>query len=145
MKILFLDIDGVLNSVRSSVAFDGYPNFKNIDKMDKIAVNLIKKVCIKTGSVICLSSTWRHYVDLLLFSKEIDLPIISKTSRKLTATRGEEIAMWLRDNKDIEKYAIVDDDSELLIEQIPYFVKVDFYDGLSYDNYVNLLRILTTQ
>lgn len=143
MKILFLDIDGVLNSVRSAVAYEGYPKPSDLLELDDIAINLIKKVCIKTNSFICLSSTWRYSIkDIIAFAKEIDLPIIAKTPYKLSSNRGEEIQMWLDKNK-VEKYAIVDDDSDMLKEQLPLFVKVDGKNGLSYENYEALLKLLT--
>ena len=142
MKILFLDIDGVLNSVRSAIALGGYPRpnrFKN--KFDKVAVQLIRILCVKTDTVICLSSTWRRYVNLETFSKQMKLPILYKTSVKLSSNRGEEIDMWLKDNK-VDKYAIIDDDCDMLTEQLPYFVKVDGRNGLSYENYQDLLKLL---
>lgn len=142
MKILFLDIDGVLNSVRSATALGGYPlPDRRKNKFDKVAVQLIRILCVKTNSVICLSSTWRHYVNLETFSKQMKLPILYKTPVKLSSNRGEEIDMWLKENK-VDKYAIVDDDSDILKEQLPYFVKVDGRNGLSYENYKKLFELL---
>lgn len=143
MKILFLDIDGVLNSTRSAIAFDGYPypnRFKN--KFDEVAVSLIRLLCANTNTSICLSSTWRHYItDIKKFAKEMDLPIISKTPEKISSNRGEEIGLWLKENK-VDKYAIIDDDCDMLKEQLPYFVKVDGRNGLSYENYTKLVELL---
>lgn len=143
MKILFLDIDGVLNSVRSAIAFDGYPYPNRYEeKFDEVAVQLIRTLCNNTKAVIVLSSTWRHGLDLVAFGNKMKLPIIDKTPvTKLSGYRGEEIAMWLK-GKQIEKYAIVDDDSDMLKEQLPYFVKVNHMNGLSYENYNQLLELL---
>lgn len=151
MKILFLDIDGVVNSVRSAVALGGYPwtcEPQDIKLFDHVALALIKRVCEETDTKICLSSMWRHNYnsreDLAQFGSDIGLPfIISKTPTMLTATRGEEISAWLRDNEGkITKYAIVDDDSDMLKEQIPFFVKTNSKEGLSYSNYLHLLELL---
>lgn len=145
MKVIFLDIDGVINSVRSATAFGNYPH--NVDKnniklFDNIAIALIRKVCDTTNCKIVLSSTWRRFINYKKFSKAFDLPIISITPpSKLTSTRGEEIAMWLRNNK-VHKYAIIDDDSDMLKEQLKCFVKTDRFNGLSYENYLKLLDIL---
>ncbi len=143
MKLLFLDIDGVLNSVRSAVAYDGYPHPEREDKFDDVAVKLIKQLCVKTNCFIILSSTWRIGIpNMILFGKKLDLPIIDRTPRKMSATRGEEIAMYLSEAKDVEKYAIIDDDSDMLKEQIPFFVQTDNRNGISYENYLALLKLL---
>jgi len=142
MKILFLDIDGVLNSVRSCIAFDGYPySNSNYEKFDDIAVNLIRKLCKTTNTKIILSSTWRLFKGWDKLYEVLNLPIIDKTPHKLSSTRGEEIDMWLSNNK-VDKYAIVDDDNDILVYQLPYFVKVDNTNGLSYENYLQLLKLL---
>ena len=50
MKVVFLDIDGVLNSVRSCIAYDGYPWQGDSDeerewhKFDQVAIALLR-VC----------------------------------------------------------------------------------------------------
>ena len=142
MKVLFLDIDGVLNSVRSCIAFDGYPySNSNYEKFDDIAVNLIRKLCKTTNTKIILSSTWRLFKGWDKLYGVLNLPIIDKTPHKLSSTRGEEIDMWLSNNK-VDKYAIVDDDSDILVYQLPYFVKVNNTNGLSYENYLQLLKLL---
>lgn len=143
MKILFLDVDGVLNSRRSVEVMNGSGNPNDLTKLDPIAVGLIRKLCIDTNTDICLSSDWRHGKEFIpiIFGMKIGLPIISRTPEKLSATRGEEIAIWLRKNK-VEKYSIVDDGNNFLPEQLPFFVQVDYYNGLSYENYVKLQELL---
>ena len=140
MKILFLDIDGVLNSVRSAIAFAGYPMPKRDgDKFDEVAVGLIRAVCVKTNCVICLSSTWRIGIDPTKLGQQLNLPIMDKTPVTSAGIRGKEIDMYLK-NAQVDKYAIVDDDSDMLPEQLPYFVKTSHINGLSYENYLELLK-----
>lgn len=146
LKILFLDIDGVLNSVRSAIALNGYPCRERChEKFDKVALALIRQACKKTGAKICLSSTWRIGIkNILKFGKELDLPIIAKTPQLfMSRRRGREIQEWLEDNQKVVcKYAIVDDDSDMLKEQLPFFVQTDNYEGLLYRDYVKLLALL---
>lgn len=69
ISILFLDIDGVLNShetqvIYGTVAFPDPETFKAgyvVDSRatDKIAAKLINKLCDATGAFIVLSSSWR--------------------------------------------------------------------------------------
>ena len=144
MKVLFLDVDGVINSVRSAVAFDGYPwdvDEENIKQFDHVAITLIRRICRDTNCKIILSSTWRRSVGHKKLADALDLPVIDSTPTHMDATRGEEIAAWLRKNE-VDKYVIIDDDADMLEEQLPYFVKVDPYNGLSYDNYTKILEIL---
>lgn len=150
MKLLFLDVDGVLNSIRSAIAYDGYPypgREALDDRFDDVAVFLIKQVCIKTNSLIVLSSTWRYGVEPLAFGQRLKLPIIDKTPRGVFAPevktkRGLEIEAYLKKAKEVEKFAIVDDDSDMLDAQLPFFIKVDNRNGLSYENYLALLKLL---
>lgn len=67
MKIIFLDIDGVLNS-ESYFGTVGYLSSSDIyyKQIDLCAVQLLKKIIDKTKAGIVLSSCWR----------------IGKTSRK---------------------------------------------------------------
>ena len=45
MKVLFLDIDGVLNSTKTCVAFGGYPmELHHIEAFDKAAIRLIQRL-----------------------------------------------------------------------------------------------------
>lgn len=141
MKVLFLDIDGVLNSTRSAIAFDGYSSFHNFDKFDDVAVGLIRKICEETNTKIILSSTWRLSKDWKKLKNLLNLPIIDRTPRKLSSIRGEEISMWLN-NFYVDKYVIVDDDSDMLKDQLPYFVQTNSNNGLSYENYEKLMELL---
>ena len=62
MKLLFLDIDGVLNSFRSDLVLS---NEHTVENLDPIAVELVRKVVEITGCVICLSSEWRYKHDFM--------------------------------------------------------------------------------
>lgn len=122
MKVIFLDIDGVMNcrrSVKADIANDRRP-YSTFDADCVDALNRIIKTC---DAVIVVSSTWRIYrpfQDLVkdiesqgvIKSKVIDTtPILNGANRK----RGHEIMMWLQDMKDsgtvVDSFVILDDDS----------------------------------
>lgn len=66
MKIIFLDIDGVLNSHASCSALGGVPwpmKPYNWGFFDRVAVGLLRKAVNQTGAVCVLSSSWRHHLD----------------------------------------------------------------------------------
>jgi len=149
MKILFLDIDGVLNSTRTAVAFNGYGHDtspKGLSKFDMVAVGLIRTLCKETDTKIVLSSSWRigrSLDQVVKMGEDLDLPIIGMTRNLNYGVRGNEIAMWVADYFDaIEKYAIVDDDDDMTDEQWAHFVQTDHHEGLSWQNYKALKTIL---
>lgn len=57
-------------------------------------------------------------------------------------TRGREIADWLARHPEVTRYAIVDDDSDMLDEQRPFFVKTDNEEGLTMAHVERLAALL---
>jgi hypothetical protein len=114
---------------------------ESLKLFDPVGIALIKKVCDKTGCKIILSSTWRKHYTCKELSKVLDLPIIDSTPIKLSSTRGEEVNMWLEKNK-VEKYAIIDDDGDIFEDQLPFFVQTNSQNGITYADYLQLLKIL---
>jgi len=145
MKILFLDIDGVLNSGRTLAAFGGYPHdfsSQGMGKFDPVAIGLIQKLCIQTSCEIVLSSTWRIDHTCVQAANALDLPIIASTPILNNTARGFEINAWLTEHPEVQCYAIVDDIDAMLDFQKPFFVQTDASLGLTLENYRDLKRIL---
>jgi hypothetical protein len=143
-KVLFLDIDGVLNSRRTVVAFKGYPHgFDGYDRdrFDWVAVALISRLCEETGASIVLSSSWRIIHSVQECANGLDLPIFDRTP-SLDGIRGMEINAWLAEHPEVTDYAIVDDNSDMLESQKSRFVQTDELVGLSIVNWVALKQIL---
>jgi hypothetical protein len=144
-KVLFLDIDGVLNSRRSCVAFGQYPlSFCEGDmgKFDRVAIALIRKLCEETGTSIVLSSDWRGSFTPREAANGLNLPIIDATPILYSGSRGMEINMWLTDNPEVTTYAIVDDNNWMLPDQQARFVQTDETYGLTLENYRQLKVLL---
>jgi hypothetical protein len=153
MKVLFLDIDGVMNN-RSCVMMG------NPCPIDDGAVQLLKSLLEKTGASVVLASSWRMTNDpenddhvLKLWSRGIldTVPPDWRTrwdcepqSRMIGdwAKRGDEIAEWLSRHPEVTEYAIVDDDSDMLPEQTSRFVQTSYDVGLTQDHCDRLERIL---
>ncbi len=157
MKIIFLDIDGVLNS-------DEY--FRKRTKKDSILDHLdieiarkLQKIVDATDAKIVLSSTWRfnYYDKLKEWFKEnnFTIEIIDKTKRGCSdCVRGNEIRSWLKENvkqggPEVEKvnYVILDDDNDMLLWQKDYFINTDNKYGLTdsdVDKAIELLNSKTT-
>lgn len=149
LKILFLSLDGVLNSARSAAATGKYPmaihKFKqdSMKYFDPIAIKLIQRVVKETECKIVLTSSWRKLVTANEAMLALNLPIIDCTVRDGFASRGLEISYWLRLNSKCTQYAIIDGGNDVLFDQVKFFVRVDGRNGMSFENYEQLLNLLS--
>jgi hypothetical protein len=141
MRVLFLDVDGVLNY--RAIFGQGTPS-----PVCPTAFRRVREVVQATGAKIGLSSTWRRgtrgadrHLDKLerigLFElthddwrTPYDLPARGDGPLADYPSRGDEIADWLSRHPEVAAYAIVDDDSDMLEEQRQFFVQTTFEDGM---------------
>lgn len=118
MKILFLDIDGVLNSSTYRTQM-GMRYFSEI--IDRRKMPLLKHIVEETGAEVVLSSTWRKFwnegepqLDSVgqhineVFA-EFGLSVYSKTPVLENAGRNVEIKVWLDEKRYVDGYVILDD------------------------------------
>ena len=114
MKVIFLDIDGVLNCSKT----------RNTRKLpyviDPKLLKRFKRVLKRTGAKVVLSSTWRYDPAGLFSAKRWGLPFISITPDKPRQPRRNEILSWLKDHPRVKRYAVVDDDDDEL-DNLPLF------------------------
>lgn len=135
MKVIFLDIDGVLNT---SKTFDNmHAEFKKtgilIDEVEEEKIKYLKEIVDQTNAVIVLSSSWRKlcYKEnnvvkskslkmnrLIEILKNNELTIIDITPCDPEQIRENEINSWLQ-GKEIENFIVIDDDSSDLLSFIP--------------------------
>jgi len=112
MKVLFLDIDGVLNHDATQERIKGRGGL--IDGFVGIDQALLKRfqTWLKDKDIkIVLSSTWRTDEGTMAELKDNGIEWIDVTPR--LGLRGEEVEQWLRENK-VDRYAIIDDVDHLL-------------------------------
>lgn len=143
MKVVFLDIDGVLNSHRSAVAFGGMPfdAVAHRTRFDEVAVRLIGGIAETAGAQIVLSSSWRNDCNWRTIGPALGLTIVDRTPSYL-GPRGKEIAAWLAAHPEVTNYAIVDDDGDMLPEQMPFFVHTHMQDGFTWACATKLAELL---
>lgn len=144
MKVVFLDIDGVLNCHRTAIAYGGvsWSGEAGIRaKMDDVAVRLIGGIARQAGAKIVLSSSWRNDSNWLTIGPALGMEITERTP-SLSGCRGSEIAHWLADHPEVESYAIIDDDRDMLPEQMPFFVHTSGFDGFTWANALTLARLM---
>lgn len=121
-KVIFLDIDGVLNSLDWSEKQKGSENYAEINPEK---VKMLKEIVDRTGAEIVLSSTWRtlsnvpgsriehpQYTYLVDSLAEYGLKIKSHTPY-INNNRPEEIKAWLDEHGDADKIRFVSLDDDL--------------------------------
>lgn len=142
-KILFLDIDGVINSTRSLLAFGDLPDkLTEAHLFDHCALGLVRKLCKETETKVVISSMWRLHATAKEFADVLELPVIGLTPEG--NFRGEEIENWLAANR-CDAFAIVDDIAQFYDYQSSHVVLTDSDEGLTYKNYRQLFEILGTE
>lgn len=117
MKVIFLDIDGVVNCIGTK---ERAPS--KVIGVEQRLIAYIKEIVDATGAKIVLSSTWRkdwafdlmngkdwHYLRDE-FAKQ-GLYFLDYTPSRRDSHRGEEIKEWLEStNYDVTSYVVIDDE-----------------------------------
>lgn len=122
MKVIFLDIDGVLNTYYTKKETRNYSIFVEDKK-----VAILKEIVDRTGAKVVLSSSWRigwehlelgandwiaqDFIELRDKLLEFGIELYDKTVvfDRHMRRRGDEIRKWLDEHKDVEGYVIIDD------------------------------------
>lgn len=134
--IIFLDIDGVLNSTCFFRKDNEFERSDHRSQLDPQAISYLNEIADWN---FVLSSTWRKFYDRGEMNKLLNDMGFKGTIIDYTpdlnwqgSIRGNEIMVWMRENKlgDSKKYAIFDDDSDMLYWQRNNFVHVDNHFGL---------------
>ena len=165
-KVVFLDIDGVLNTKWWYTQMDrNTPKDKYGYAFDPNAVDNLKKIIDETGADIVISSSWKSFgiseledmwqdrglpgkligitpntvSDEMLLNADLD-------HMELFSIRGTEIKEWLtKHGKHVSHYAIIDDMDNMLTEQRLHFVKTDPEIGITVEDAEKAIMILNQQ
>ncbi len=146
MNILFLDIDGVLNSTQWYNSDSCIALGKSVKRyFDPVCVGNLNRIVAETQCRVIISSSWRLLKELqelqnifyvVGFKGKIygKTPMSSSYNMENPIPRGLEIQEWLDSHtnkfKSSIKYAILDDEDDFLESQKPYFFQTDFNIGL---------------
>ena len=126
MNVLFLDVDGVLNTQRL-IATNGNQS------IGSEYVDRLQRIVEQTGVVIVLISSWRIYplrMELLADRlAQVGLTLFDKTVNLENVDRAEEINEWLGRHQDVERFVILDDGLDAGTGFDQEFFKTDFWNG----------------
>lgn len=115
-RVVFLDIDGVLNTIFS------WGKRPHAAALEPERVARINALCAATGAVIVVTSTWRLVFDMdglrqLLTGAGLTAPIVDVTPCLDTGHRCDEIRFWVNSQPEPpDSYVIFDDDETAGIE-----------------------------
>lgn len=128
MKIIFLDIDGVLNSrtfIQATQWDRGDEGLPLTDdrvswerQLDPAAVARLIRIVERTDAKIVVSSSWRHalpvsQIDRILRRMGLPHCIVGRTDDMPHGCRGDEIAAWMATAQRPCSFVILDDDADM--------------------------------
>lgn len=146
MKVLFLDIDGVLNS--DTFYLNRPKEIKHLphplSEFDPTCVARLNRILAETKACLVVSSSWRHdpFIDRILDRAGIKPKMWDITPYGMGRPRGYEIKKFLHEHPDIENYVILDDVANMLPEQQSHFVQTKYYYGLTDEDAEKAINIL---
>ena len=139
-KVLFLDIDGVLNSKKTLGVYGEHLSSEMVRRLNKI-VKL-------TDCDVVISSSWRILYDIqilqaMLFNQGMTWAhkIIGRTDDS-SSIRGKEIKKYLDLNPEYNVYCILDDETDMLEEQKQFFIRTNWDLGLTEDDVETAIKLL---
>jgi len=139
-KIIFTDIDGVLNSHLSN---------KTAKVWKKSCIDEYNRIVAETDAVCVVTSTWRvrrqsvKELQELFIQHGLDVEVVGFTP-VLSEDRGFEIETWLAENKTAENYVILDDNMSAIdtYYNLKNFVKTVGYIGLTKEDADKAIKML---
>jgi HAD domain in Swiss Army Knife RNA repair proteins len=114
MRVIFLDIDGVLNCESTT----------NPRKLPYVVeprlLELLKRLLTLADAKVVLSSTWRYDPAGVFSAKHWGIPFIDVIPDMPARPRRDEIVAWLKTHPEVERYAVIDDEDDEL-DDLPLF------------------------
>ena len=162
MKVLVLDIDGVLNCMYPCPE----PDYEWVDLdewrygFNPQLVARLRYILANTGCRIVVSSSWRHHTSYAPFEpdqnwrdvlarklgKTRDEVFAGETGYDKTGKRGKEILQWLEEHP-VDAYCVVDDET---IDILPYIhkskvVQTQMREGLTNKDAARIIEVLNNE
>lgn len=134
MKVIFLDVDGVLNSDEYFDRIEKLNEYGILREIDIDKLLLVKRLVLETDAKIILTSSWRYTKNgTLLRALLQDYGIDTDLTPQINNNRGEEIRKWLMENK-VEDYVIVDDEVHSTFDKdnLDRLIKISNGNGINF-------------
>ena len=118
IKVVFLDIDGVLNTDKTTRRTTGGYRFVGSRQLKNL-----KRIITETKAKVVLSSDWRYdrddpkwnsdYLELKAELMRYGIQFHGFTPELPSAHRGAEIAQWLAEHPEVSNFVILDDRTDI--------------------------------
>nr|CAI3971157.1 hypothetical protein ORM20_00108 [Ochrobactrum phage ORM_20] len=139
-KIIFLDVDGVINLLSKQWAshhLDHYEHF--VEGFDRKSLFYLQEIVQGTGAKVVLSAACRkidEYCNAVydFLKKYYNIECIGRTPGSRDGFRGGEVYEWLNDRfgpYGQYRYAILDDEGDFFLEQLPFLFQTDPEYGIT--------------
>ncbi len=158
-KVLFLDIDGVLNCTFPTPSDEC--EWVDLDEwrygFNPQLVARLRYILTNTGCKIVVSSSWRHHTSYAPYEpsenwRDVLAKRLGRTREQTFAgetgydkmgKRGKEINKWLEEHP-VDSFCVVDDET---VDISPYVdnkrvVKTDMKDGLTMEDARRIIQVL---
>lgn len=125
MKIVFLDIDGVVNSEDFMLREPPDHTISMRDDewwavmLDPKGIELFNGLLERTGAKVVISSSWRHMnepedMQRILATRGFTGEVIGAIPKRGGVCRGDRIKLWLDStHHEVESFTILDDDDDM--------------------------------
>lgn len=128
MKVIFLDIDGVLNTSETFKIREEIHDKTGIweIEIDEFRVEYLKRIIDETGAKVVLSSTWKKDFEnvngkiipihekgegLLNILNKHGIELYDILKKGYDISREDLITIWLNEHPDVESFIIIDDET----------------------------------
>ena len=149
IKVIFLDIDGVLNNSNTTRTTQNGCIF--------VSARLIKRlrhIIQETGAKVVLSSDWRidrneellnaDFLELKYELAKYGIRFYDYTPVMPTGHRGSEINRWLKEHNEVENFVILDDRCDIEPNK-DHWVQTAMSCGLGKEETKSAIKLLITQ
>ena len=168
MKVIFLDVDGVLNSIDDLMEYREKNSINGSILYDDISdkrLELLKQLVDKTNAKIVISSSWRMpwlrngrpkilnpeglFYKLTKRLSDYNLTYIDVTphlyDKDIRYYRGDEIRTWLLEHPEVETFVILDDEDDMCEFTETNLVKTTYQHGLLQVHVDKAIKILNKE
>lgn len=150
MNVIFLDIDGVLTTARTSIAY----NEACIKTLDPVSVKMIASICRQSNMKICICSNWRieypvrseFVTNFAYYGGGPLIPYMLKGDDWRTPILGDiqdknaEIREWLTHHQEVGVKLVIS--PENISDFQACSVQTLSFDGYSFQNYLDTIKII---
>lgn len=155
MKVIFLDIDGVMNHKNHLVRSDKH----KLQSFCPLATENLRHILVACKAKIVVSSTWRKsYKNIRRLKKELFshyglsryvvglTPVIEDKKNFFYSERGVEIRAYMNEHGITEEDMVIIDDDDDMNDLMHRLVQTSWYEGgLTKDKAEAVIRLLNNE